>query len=92
MLPFTFWMQLRESYPQFAQQNNQGVYMQQDAEECWTQLLYSLRERLKVLSHPGACLLVPAAVRDKRSYRPHPSKGAATFVPAGQQHRGGNRL
>ena len=48
MLPFTFWMQLRESYPQFAQQNNQGMYMQQDAEECWTQLLYSLRDHLKV--------------------------------------------
>ena len=40
-------MQLRGKYPQFAQQRN-GFYMQQDAEECWTQLLYSLRERLKV--------------------------------------------
>ena len=49
MLPFSFWVQLREAYPQFAQQNNQGMYMQQDAEECWTQLLYSLRERLQVL-------------------------------------------
>jgi hypothetical protein len=47
VLPFQFWAQLRESYPQFGQQNNAGAYMQQDAEECWTQLLYSLRERLK---------------------------------------------
>ena len=46
-MPFGFLMQLREKYPQFAQQRN-GFYMQQDAEECWTQLLYSLRERLKV--------------------------------------------
>ena len=46
--PFGFLMQLREKFPQFAQQRN-GLYMQQDAEECWTQLLYSLRERLKVL-------------------------------------------
>ena len=45
--PFGFLMQLREKFPQFAQQRN-GLYMQQDAEECWTQLLYSLRERLKV--------------------------------------------
>lgn len=45
--PFGFLMQLREKYPQFAQQRN-GLYMQQDAEECWTQLIYSLRERLKV--------------------------------------------
>ena len=49
--PFGFLMQLREKYPQFAQQRN-GFYMQQDAEECWTQLLYSLGERLKV-----GCLL-----------------------------------
>jgi hypothetical protein len=45
--PFSFLMQLRERYPQFAQQSNTGAYMQQDAEECWTQLLYTLRERLK---------------------------------------------
>jgi len=65
--PFGFLMQLREKYPQFAQQRN-GFYMQQDAEECWTQLLYSLRERLKVLrcSHKlrAACLL--------SKYRPGP--------------------
>ncbi len=45
--PYGFLMQLRGKYPQFAQQRN-GFYMQQDAEECWSQLLYSLRERLKV--------------------------------------------
>jgi len=50
-----FLMNLREKYPQFAQQGNTGAYMQQDAEECWTQLLYSLRERLKV------CPTFPAA-------------------------------
>lgn len=58
--PFGFLMQLREKYPQFAQQNNTGVYMQQDAEECWSQLLYSLRERLKVRAHsvpPYTCHL-----------------------------------
>lgn len=53
--PLVFLMNLREKYPQFAQQSNTGAYMQQDAEECWTQLLYSLRERLKV------CLTFPAA-------------------------------
>lgn len=34
-------------YPQFGQQTNQGVYMQQDAEECWTQLIYVLSQGLK---------------------------------------------
>lgn len=33
-------------YPQFAQQSNTGLYMQQDAEECWTQLIYSLSQGL----------------------------------------------
>ncbi|KMZ68663.1 Ubiquitin carboxyl-terminal hydrolase [Zostera marina] len=44
--PSQFWMLLRQKYPQFGQQQN-GVYMQQDAEECWTQLLYTLTESLK---------------------------------------------
>ena len=39
---------LREKFPQFAQQGAGGAYMQQDAEECWTNLLYALREKLKV--------------------------------------------
>ena len=43
--PTAFLQTLRLKYPQFAQQQN-GMFMQQDAEECWTQLLYSLRERL----------------------------------------------
>ncbi|KAG1346405.1 putative Ubiquitin carboxyl-terminal hydrolase 6 [Cocos nucifera] len=37
---------LRKKYPQFAQQHN-GVYMQQDAEECWTQLMYTLSQSLR---------------------------------------------
>jgi hypothetical protein len=46
--PYRFLIQMRELYPQFAQQNNTGMYMQQDAEECWSQLLYVFREQLKV--------------------------------------------
>ena len=75
--PFGFLMQLREKYPQFAQQRN-GLYMQQDAEECWTQLIYSLRERLKVLpcciTHPSLhasvhCRL-PSGVQPQASESP----------------------
>ncbi|XP_031092747.1 ubiquitin carboxyl-terminal hydrolase 6-like [Ipomoea triloba] len=44
--PMQFWMVLRKKYPQFGQLNN-GVFMQQDAEECWTQLLYTLSQSLK---------------------------------------------
>ncbi|XP_077210676.1 ubiquitin carboxyl-terminal hydrolase 6-like [Tasmannia lanceolata] len=44
--PMHFWMVLRKKYPQFGQQHN-GAFMQQDAEECWTQLMYTLFQSLK---------------------------------------------
>ncbi|KAG0494229.1 hypothetical protein HPP92_005223 [Vanilla planifolia] len=44
--PLQFLSVLRKKYPQFAQQQN-GVYMQQDAEECWTQLMYTLSQSLR---------------------------------------------
>ncbi|XP_058086403.1 ubiquitin carboxyl-terminal hydrolase 6-like isoform X1 [Magnolia sinica] len=44
--PMHFWMILRKKYPQFSQQHN-GFFMQQDAEECWTQLMYTLSQSLK---------------------------------------------
>ncbi|XP_010912089.1 ubiquitin carboxyl-terminal hydrolase 6 [Elaeis guineensis] len=44
--PLQFLSVLRKKYPQFAQQHN-GVYMQQDAEECWTQLMYTLSQSLR---------------------------------------------
>lgn len=46
--PYKLLMTLRERYPQFAQTNNEGAHMQQDAEECWSQIMYSLKEKLKV--------------------------------------------
>ncbi|KAK9066192.1 hypothetical protein SSX86_013513 [Deinandra increscens subsp. villosa] len=44
--PMQFWMVLRKKYPQFGQLHN-GSFMQQDAEECWTQILYTLSQSLK---------------------------------------------
>ncbi|XP_076881833.1 ubiquitin carboxyl-terminal hydrolase 7-like [Bidens hawaiensis] len=44
--PMQFWMVLRKKYPQFGQLHN-GSFMQQDAEECWTQILYTLSQALK---------------------------------------------
>ncbi|CAH1412306.1 unnamed protein product [Lactuca virosa] len=43
--PMQFWMVLRKKYPQFGQLHN-GSFMQQDAEECWTQILYTLSQIL----------------------------------------------
>ncbi|GBF93289.1 ubiquitin carboxyl-terminal hydrolase [Raphidocelis subcapitata] len=45
--PFKFLLSLRERFPQFAQTGQHGEYMQQDAEECFSQVMYSLREKLK---------------------------------------------
>ncbi|KAH7547191.1 ubiquitin carboxyl-terminal hydrolase 6 [Ziziphus jujuba] len=44
--PMQFWMVLRKKYPQFGQLHN-NYFMQQDAEECWTQLLYTLSQSLR---------------------------------------------
>ncbi|XAR67647.1 Ubiquitinyl hydrolase 1 [Bertholletia excelsa] len=44
--PMQFWTVLRKKYPQFGQLHN-GTFMQQDAEECWTQLLYTLSQSLR---------------------------------------------
>ncbi|KAJ8439014.1 hypothetical protein Cgig2_028460 [Carnegiea gigantea] len=49
--PMQFWMVLRKKFPQFGQLHN-GAFMQQDAEECWTQLLYTLSQSLR---SPSAC-------------------------------------
>ena len=46
--PLRFLMMLRERFPQFGETNRQGQYSQQDAEECWTQLVYTLKETVKV--------------------------------------------
>lgn len=55
--PLRFLLMLRERFPQFGEQNRQGQYSQQDAEECWTQLVYTLKETVKVgisFSHSNA--------------------------------------
>ena len=46
--PFKFLLTLRERFPQFAQTGQGGEYMQQDAEECFSQVMYALREKLRV--------------------------------------------
>ncbi|XP_057522339.1 ubiquitin carboxyl-terminal hydrolase 6-like isoform X1 [Amaranthus tricolor] len=51
--PMQFWMVLRKKFPQFGQQHN-GAFMQQDAEECWTQLLYTLSQSLRSPSTSGS--------------------------------------
>lgn len=46
--PFVFWSALRQNYPQFAQKNKSNVgYAQQDAEEAWSSILQTIRQKLK---------------------------------------------
>jgi len=51
--PLTFLQLLRTAFPQFAQMDK-GNYMQQDAEECFTQLLITLSSRLPPFSPPNS--------------------------------------
>lgn len=44
--PFRFLMVLRDMFPQFAEQGEQGGYKQQDAEECWGQILITLGSKI----------------------------------------------
>eukprot|EP00004_Rigifila_ramosa_P008096 TRINITY_DN19265_c0_g1_i1.p1 TRINITY_DN19265_c0_g1~~TRINITY_DN19265_c0_g1_i1.p1 ORF type:complete len:468 (+),score=99.53 TRINITY_DN19265_c0_g1_i1:103-1404(+) len=42
----SFLAMFRSLFPQFAQQNNRGDYSQQDADECYTQLLATMAQQL----------------------------------------------
>ncbi|KAF9365624.1 Ubiquitin carboxyl-terminal hydrolase 14 [Mortierella sp. NVP85] len=44
--PLVFLNYLRRAFPQFSQQARDGSWMQQDAEECWSQLISTLKAKL----------------------------------------------
>lgn len=46
VMPVGFLTYLRKAFPQFSQQGRDGVWMQQDAEECWSQLISTLKAKL----------------------------------------------
>lgn len=45
---------MRSAFPQFAQKGPNGVFMQQDAEECWTQVLLAISQKLPALKSASA--------------------------------------
>lgn len=51
--PLVFLQVLRAAFPQFAQKGQNGAYMQQDAEECWTQIMLSLGQKLPRINAPA---------------------------------------
>lgn len=44
--PIVFLQVLHTAFPHFAEKNEQGVFQQQDANECWTQLVRMLQQKL----------------------------------------------
>jgi ubiquitin carboxyl-terminal hydrolase 14 len=46
--PLVFLESLRRAFPQFAQKGKDGRYAQQDAEECYSQVITQLRSKLKI--------------------------------------------
>ncbi|KAG2219271.1 hypothetical protein INT45_000047 [Circinella minor] len=44
--PLVFWQMLRQVFPQFSQTGQGGAPMQQDAEECWSELVSVLKAKL----------------------------------------------
>lgn len=51
--PLIFLTVLRSAFAQFAQQEREGVYSQQDAEECWSQIVSALRNSVPGLKQDG---------------------------------------
>jgi ubiquitin carboxyl-terminal hydrolase 14 len=52
--PLLLLKSFREAFPQFAQQDDHGNFAQQDAEECWAQLLWCLGQKLPALKQSDA--------------------------------------
>jgi len=73
--PLLFLMVLRRAFPQFAQQGPGGTFMQQDAEECWSQLLTTLSR--KVPQVPG--IEAPPAPADSSSSSSAPSSSSGAI-------------
>jgi len=43
--PIIFVQVLHQAFPRFSEKNDQGVFMQQDANECWTELVRCLQQQ-----------------------------------------------
>lgn len=52
--PIVFLQVLHTSFPHFAEKNEQGVFQQQDANECWTQLVRMLQQKLPAENIEGS--------------------------------------
>ncbi|XP_054710171.1 ubiquitin carboxyl-terminal hydrolase 14-like isoform X2 [Uloborus diversus] len=65
-LPFIFLQVLHMAVPRFAEKNEHGVYLQQDANECWTEVMRMLQQKLP--SVPNEILSDQASVSKYTSF------------------------
>jgi len=64
--PIVFLQVLHTAFPHFAEKTEQGVFQQQDANECWTQLIRMLQQKLPgVTSSGGDGAISPASLIDQ---------------------------
>lgn len=52
--PIILLQMLHTAFPRFAERGQGGTYMQQDANECWTELVRILQMKLPALPHPDS--------------------------------------
>jgi len=57
--PIIFLQVLHMVFPRFAEKGEQGGYQQQDANECWTEIVRSLQQKLKPLPAPSPSTATP---------------------------------
>ncbi|KAI9227581.1 MAG: hypothetical protein DHS80DRAFT_31640 [Piptocephalis tieghemiana] len=53
VVPIQFIETLRQTFPKFAEQGQGGIYAQQDAEECWSDIVTSLKSQVNINSGEG---------------------------------------
>src|SRR4051794_30205212 len=61
VMPMMFTSVFRSTFPQFAETNKEGHWMQQDAEEALLQLMNCMANVLKVNKGPAAAIAAPAS-------------------------------
>lgn len=54
VMPILLLEMLHIMFPQFAEKGENGLYAQQDANECWTELVKVLQQKLKIKYNDSA--------------------------------------
>ncbi|EZA52154.1 Ubiquitin carboxyl-terminal hydrolase [Ooceraea biroi] len=66
--PLVLVQMLHLAFPRFAEKTEQGVFQQQDANECWMELIRMLQQKLPATSNPDTSEEDTEASKPKRSF------------------------